>query len=264
MVVTKFNRVKSRLNCIWLIIVLSSCQDTAQAQIEGYYQGEINGGKISLTLDNDGHGNLKGKMQDEHQIYNIEALVTDNCLKGNATENNLQINLIVSGCLKNNQIEMSFDFSNVGLAEIQKVVFTKQSSVKDVDNENQPSIHNDTNRDAEVVGLWKQEQLYNSGYGDNYFGGSFTQKVVFYADGSIADGGSQATMSGNDYSGNSTSTNSGKIAGVTWSTKNRHLYITVTQNGQTQTVDVGKYYVENGKMLITDKNDNKTLLVKTY
>lgn len=35
-----------------------------------------------------------------------------------------------------------------------------------------------------------------------------------------------------------------------------------TLNGQTQTVDVGKYYIENGKMLITASNGKKVLLTK--
>ncbi|MCO6163278.1 MULTISPECIES: hypothetical protein [unclassified Flavobacterium] len=251
---------------IGIISIFMSCQNATQAQMEGNYTGEINGAIITLSLQKQSKDMYVGTMQDEQQTYVITAQKEGNCLKGNAVENNLQINIIVSGCLQNNQIDMSFDFSNVGLAQTQNVVFTKNGSQNATVVSNPKTAttqkSSNTERDLNVVGVWKQEQLYNSGSGDGFFGGSFTQKVVFYTDGGIADGGSQATMSGSDYSGSSSSGYGNKAPGVSWSTKNKHLFITVTQNGQTQTVDVGKYYVENGKMLITSQNGAKTLLLK--
>ena len=260
------NNMKASLICIGIVTLFMSCHNTTQAQMEGNYTGAINGATITLSLKKQGDDNYVGTMQDEQQTYAVTAQKEGNCLKGNAVENNLQINIIVSGCLQNNQIDMSFDFSNVGLAQTQKVLFTKNGSqnTKVVSNQKTATTQNSSNteRDLNVAGVWKQEQLYNSGSGDGFFGGSFTQKVVFYNDGGIADGGSQATMSGSDYSGSSSSGYGTKAPGVSWSTQNKHLFITVTQNGQTQTVDVGKYYVENGKMLITSQNGTKTLLLK--
>ncbi|WP_130733931.1 hypothetical protein [Flavobacterium sp. J27] len=258
--------MRAQFLCLWIATLFMSCQNTTQAQMEGNYIGEINGATITLSLKKQSKNDYVGTMQDEQQTYAISAKIVDNCLKGNAVENNLQINIILSGCLQSNQIDMSFDFSNVGLAQTQNVLFTKQDNYnsKTTPSQNTSFSQKSSNkeRDLNLVGLWKQEQLYNSGSGDNYFGGSFTQKVIFYADGSIADGGSQATMSGSDYSGNSSSGSGGKASGVNWSTQNKHLFITVTQNGQTQTVDAGKYYVENDKMLITSQNGGKTLLIK--
>ncbi|NHN24501.1 hypothetical protein FIA58_002330 [Flavobacterium jejuense] len=251
----------TRYICLWVTTILMSCQTPTQAQMEGIYIGDIDGASITLTLKKVTATSYEGSMQDEQQNYVVTAQVDDNCLHGNAVENDLHITLLLSGCLQKNQIEMGFDFSNLGVTEIKKVLFIKQTSATS-SNTNQPKKNAGTDRDQALVGVWKQEQLYSSGSGDAFFGGSVTQKVVFYPDGSIADGGSQATMSGSDYSGNSTSGYVGKAAGVSWSTKNKHLYITITQNNQTQTADAGKYYVENGKMLITDQNGNKTLLIK--
>lgn len=260
--------MRAQFLCLWIATLFMSCQNTTQAQMEGNYSGVINGATITLSLKKQENDNYIGTMQDEQQTYAVTAQKEGNCLKGNAVENNMQINIIISGCLQNNQIDMSFDFSNVGLAQTQNVLFTKQGTenTKVLSNQKTASSQNNssTTRDTNVVGIWKQEQLYNSGSGDGFFGGSFTQKVIFYSDGSIADGGSQATMSGSDYSGSSSSGYGNKAPGVSWSTQNKHLFITVTQNGQTQTVDVGKYYVENGKMLITSQNGAKTLLIRVY
>ncbi|VXC34212.1 conserved exported hypothetical protein [Flavobacterium sp. 9AF] len=258
--------MRTQILCLWMSTLFMSCQNTTQAQMEGNYTGEINGATITLFLKKQDKDTYVGTMHDEQQTYAVTAKKEGNCLKGNVVENSLQINIIVSGCLQNNQIDMSFDFSNVGLAQTQNVLFTKNGSQNTNVISNQKTAttqkSSSTERDLNIVGVWKQEQLYNSGSGDGFFGGSFTQKVIFYSDGGIADGGSQATMSGSDYSGSSSSGYGNKAPGVSWSTQNKHLFITASQNGQTQTVDVGKYYVENGKMLITSQNGTKTLLLK--
>lgn len=250
--------IMRQLRLVIFFAFIMSCNSPVEAQIEGIYIGEINGATATLTLKKQTQTTYSGTMQDGYQNYVVSTQIDNNCMKGNAMETSLNIEILISGCFKNNQIEIDFDFSKIGVAETQKVLFIKENKP----NNSEVSLKSTNERDLQMVGLWKQEQLYNSGYGSNYFGGSFTQKIIFYADGSLADGGSQSTISGNDYSGNSTSGRGSKVSGVSWFTKNKHLYIKVFQNGQSQTADAGKYYIEDGKLLITDQNGNKTLLIK--
>ena len=256
--------MKTTLVILLMVVALTSCNSNAQESLEGIYYGQADGSNLKLELKLEGTGNYSGKLTDEYQTYVINAQATADCLEGSAFEEQLQINLKLSGCREADALAMKLDFSDLGIELVKDVRFSKQRQQSVRNSQESNFIEPSTTRDPQVAGVWKQEQLYNSGYGDNFFGGSFTQKVVFYPDGGVADGGSQATVSGGDYSGNSTSGNGAAVPGVSWSTKNKHLYITVSQNGQTQTIDAGKYYVDNDKMLITSENGSKTLLIKVY
>ena len=240
-----------------MFFIMVCCKQESQAQETTYY-GSINGSTIELTLNKTGELNYSGTLKDEQQTYTVLATRENDCFSGNALEKQLNINLPIKGCFKDDNIEMHIDFSNYGVTELQRVVLSQ----KKAEHKTVSTNTNKENRDSRLVGLWKQEQLYNSGYGDNSFGGSYTQKAIFYADGSMADAGSETYISGNDYSGNSTTQGSNKVPGVSWHTKNNHLFFTVSQNGQSQTTNAGKYYIDNGRMLITDANGNKTLLLK--
>lgn len=234
------------------------------AQLEGNYTGTINGSTVQLQLQSAGINQLVGRLSDEYQTFKISATTNNQCFEGNAVETNLNLDLAIKGCQNQQTLKIQLDFSALGVNEIQEIILTK------VPFSNQNTSRNNTNttadlkvnRDYALVGLWKQEQIYNSGYGGDYFGGSLTQKVIFFADGSIADAGSQAHISGHDFSGLSQDQSIDKIEGVQWSTQNNQLLLTVSKEGQSQTVTMGKYYIENGKMLITNKNGEKTLLIK--
>ncbi|HSF89687.1 MAG TPA: hypothetical protein VLA46_09735, partial [Saprospiraceae bacterium] len=91
-------------------------------------------------------------------------------------------------------------------------------------------------------------------------GAGFSQSMTFLANGQLSEGGSFATMSGSNYSGQSTGQGAGVIPGVKWYTIGNQLYMQVTENGQTQEVHLGRYYVENNNMLITGTNGEKILL----
>ena len=116
--------------------------------------------------------------------------------------------------------------------------------------------------DPMVVGKWVQESNYSSGYGDNAFAGMSIQSIIFYADGTIADGGSRAMISGSNYGGDSGNSQQQAIKGVSWYTKTQQLYLVATENGKTETVLLGKYYIEKGAMLLTGQNGKKILLQK--
>ena len=67
-------------------------------------------------------------------------------------------------------------------------------------------------------------------------------------------------MSGSNYSGQSTGQGGGIIPGAAWYTIGNQLYLMFTENGQTQNVALGKYYVEGNNMLLTGSNGEKILL----
>jgi hypothetical protein len=46
---------------------------------------------------------------------------------------------------------------------------------------------------------------------------------------------------------------------VQWYTQGQHIWISGSENGQTQTVDLGRYYVEGNHLLITGNNGKRML-----
>ena len=115
----------------------------------------------------------------------------------------------------------------------------------------------------ELLGTWTKEELYQSGQGDSYMGASASESMTFLAGGRMAESGSSATISGSNYSGQSSGQGTGVIPGLVWYTIGNQLYLQVTENGQTQNVHLGKYYVENNNMLITGTNGEKILLTRS-
>ena len=149
-----------------------------------------------------------------------------------------------------------------------EILFEKASGSSDhqekksQNNNNQPpdfKFPKEANHDAILIGAWTKNENYNSGSGDQYMGASYSETLVLFANGTVGDGGSQATMSGNNYLGQSES-GLKELPGVFWYNINNQLYISAIQNGKTETRHLGKYYIENDHMLITDNDGNKTLL----
>lgn len=239
-------------------------ETNAQNPFVGNYYGTLNGDNLSLNLESAGANRLKGKMKDSQQTYQVEAETSGKTLTGTAKENTFGITFQLKGDLVQNQLNMTMTISLLGQTETQNVVFTKQGTVQNnnPNSSNAIKIPTGASRDAALVGKWQQSESYSSGYGDNFFSGNSISNIIFLEDGSMADGGSQTTMSGSSYYGNSGMSAAKKIPNVAWYTQNQHIFIIAFENGQTQTVDVGKYYIENGKMLITATNGKKVLLTK--
>lgn len=120
---------------------------------------------------------------------------------------------------------------------------------------------NGATHDPKLVGMWTKSETYNSGSGDNYMGSNFEQSMVFFADGTIGEGGSRVSISGSNYLGY-TEGGARALPGMYWYNIGNQLYIYTTQNGQTASTHLGKYYIENGAMLITSANGQKLLLQK--
>jgi hypothetical protein len=236
----------------------------SQNPFVGTFEGTYNGDKVVLTLQNPNGNNLIGKMKDSQQNYEVTAVNNGNAIQGKALEKTLNLTFNLSGVLNNTQLTMQMTLNYNGQTAQFDIVFNKKGG-----NSPQNVASNNINikfpvgatHDANVVGMWAKNETYNSGSGDNFMGANFQQTMIFYADGSVGDGGSSASMSGSNYSGSSSG--AGKaLPGLYWYTIGNQLYLFATQNGQSETVHLGKYYIENGAMLITGTNNVKLLLYK--
>jgi hypothetical protein len=125
------------------------------------------------------------------------------------------------------------------------------------------------NRDPALIGAWRTSSNYGGGITDGGFYGSTSTTLMLNADGTLGDGGSSGYASGSGVSVESSGGGNANLfaqlaaAGARWFTKGNQVYIRLQVNNQTQDVPASKYYVENGKMLITDlKSGKKTLYYK--
>ena len=237
------------------------------AQWTGSYEGVLNGDKILVTLLQSGKDKISGEMSDSYQKFKITGDVNGNRMAGDAVEQTLGLKFALLGEIKGNNIDFKLVANILGLKSETPFVVTKvkaTSSAKVVENTQKSTVAaKGQTRDQRITGRWTKNESYNSGYGDNFMGANFSQSIFFLEDGGIADGGSNASISGSNYSGRSSGKgNTQAVPGATWYTKDNQLFISYTNNGQTQTESLGKYYIENDKMLLTLTNGKKVLLTR--
>lgn len=259
-----------KLTLFTLVLATFWAGAMAQNPFVGTFTGMANGDNISLTLQTTSANTLVGKMKDSQQTYDVNATTNGVKMEGTAIEKTLGLTFFLNGTLQNNRLAMSMTIEVLGQKQAMQVEFTKQGGISSAAKVSEPTPQYAKPKmpvngkiDPNLVGKWANEQMYNSGSGGNFFGGSTTQSLIFFADGSLSDGGSSATVSGSNYYGNSTDKGqSAPLPNVSWYVQNQHIFIIATENGQTQTVDLGKYYIENGAMLITGNNGKKLLFQK--
>ncbi|MVM37964.1 hypothetical protein GO730_10785 [Spirosoma sp. HMF3257] len=127
----------------------------------------------------------------------------------------------------------------------------------------------DLYRDPALIGAWRTSSNYGGGTTDGGFYGSTSSTMILRADGTFGDGGSSGYASGSGVSVQSSGGGDAALytklaaAGARWFTKGNLFCVRLRVNGQMQDVPSSKYYVENGKLLITDlKSGKKTLYYK--
>ncbi len=242
----------------------------AQNPFIGTYTGVLNGDNIKLILQASTNNTLVGKMTDSQQVYGVTATSNGSKMTGTAVEKTYNLTFLLNGSIKDNHLLMNMTIEVLGQKNDMQVDFTRQgttsNSAKVAEQAPQyikPKMPSGGKIDPNLVGKWVNEQQYNSGSGDNFFGSSSSQSLIFFADGSLSDGGSSVSVSGGNYSGNSSDKGQPMpLPNVSWYVQNQHIFIIGSENGQKQTVDLGKYYIENGAMLITGNNSKKLLLQK--
>ncbi|GAB3948618.1 hypothetical protein GCM10028805_23470 [Spirosoma harenae] len=133
------------------------------------------------------------------------------------------------------------------------------------------SIPSDKNlyRDPNLIGAWRTESNYGGGITDGGFYGNTSSTMLLKADGTFGDGGSSGYASGSGVSVQSSGEGNKQLyaqlaaAQARWFTKGNVFYIRLNVNGKWQDVPSANYYIENGKVLLTDlKTGKKTLYYK--
>ncbi len=97
--------------------------------------------------------------------------------------------------------------------------------------------------DPLMVGVWAHQEIYNSGD----FSGTTQETMQVHPDGTFVLGGGQVSVSGSFFSGNTGG--GGETLHGFWQTQGNIVY--VRGQGQTQWVPFARYYIENGRMLLT-------------
>ncbi len=259
-----------------LLLSFSFCSLFIQAQasvnadpLSGQYRTNLQGDEIVLGINLKSGSAYIGTMTDSHQKYSLNLELSNNKdVTGTAKEYSMGLQFDVTGTLDGDQLSLTFSITVGNEQNQMKIDFAREGAIAEgvdgtsLNSQTMPALPKDAVHPRDLVGTWTKEELYNSGYGDNYMGAGFSESMTFLSDGQLSDGGSSATMSGSNYSGQSAGQGSGVIPGVKWYTIGNQLYMQVTENGQTQEIHLGRYFVENGNMLITATNGEKVLLKK--
>jgi hypothetical protein len=253
-----------KLSFLFFVMLTGLVSLAAQVKWAGSYEGMLDRDLVKLTLVTSGKNIVTGTMTDSANKYDVEGTYVGNTFTGTATEKNLGLTFGMVSILNGNNMPTTLSMDVFGTIEKMEISFTRSTTGKIASQVSAKNPVTDKKRDPRVVGLWVKESNYSSGYGfnDSYGAMNVTEKMAFLADGTMAEGGSQANISGSNYSGSSSSDQNKIIEGLHWYTDNQKIYLVVTQNGQTQTVEMGKYYIENNNMLITGTTGEKLLLSK--
>jgi len=236
----------------------------AQNAFIGTYEGIFNGDNISLILMSDGGDKIFGTMQDSQNKYVVSGDVFKNDFVGQAVEASLGITFSMTGVLIGNVFNTILTFEYLGEKHAMKVALNKKDSANQNNMPNESIKIPNKPRDGNVVGIWVKENNYSSGYSSNGSYGAMNtrESMIFYADGSMADGGSASVVGGSNFSGSSSAAGSGVVPGLYWWTENSKIFLHITEGEKHQQLELGRYFIENGRMLITSTNGEKILLTK--
>lgn len=251
-----------KLTAIFLILMTTT---GLHAQWAGTYYGTANGDPVVMTLQEDGTY-VSGNMKDSYQYFDIEGTVTDQRFTGTASENSLNVVFDLNATRTGNRLDCILSIIVNGNKS--ETSFTVQKESETMEESPTPvtaipteiPFPSDAQFPAALSGRWIQNESYNSGSGDNFMGANFSQSMTFHSDGTLSEGASSASMSGSNYSNQSSGAGSGKIDGIGWYAKQNNLYLIVFNNGNWTSVLLGTWYAENNHLLITGTNGEKILL----
>lgn len=244
-----------------LLSLIAAAQATATS-VSGHYQGLLSGEPVSLQLQEEGH-QVSGVLSDETYSYSVEAQVAGERLSGRAIQPELGLMVMLDGPISTNGLDLTITLTLLGQTATERVWFSRSGAHPGSQREPSSEARHSTpsaQRDRALIGHWVHEELYNSGSGADFMGSSSTQSMVLLADGRIANGGSSVHMGGSNYSGYSSDEGGEVVAGASWRTRDQHLYFVEDASGQQ--ADLGRYFVENGRLLLTGNNGKRMLFTQ--
>ena len=250
------------------ILLLSG--STIFSQWQGIYTGNVLGDNVTMQLEDKGNNEITGWMKDSQQQYTIAGTKQGESLVANAVETTYNLNFVLTGTMRDTLADFVLSFEYNGEKSSNPFTLKKQADSNNFEikgeesisiNQHQ-SIPKGATRDQNLVGKWTKNETYQSGYGDGSMSGNITSSLILLSDGSLGNGGSNATMSGENYYGSSGSSQVAIIPNVTWYTIGNQLYLSAIENGKTQEALLGQYYVEDNKLLITGSNGVKIFMTR--
>jgi hypothetical protein len=256
-----------------IFIVLFNLSIQSQTNVKpvvfaGNYSVMVNADKLTLVIEPNGGSTYTGVLNDGYTSLTLVFELTGTVFTGVGKEASTGVDIHVKGGIEGDQLLFNIVLDPL----VDEVAYTLNFMRDGTEINGHPGIGNVTQsimdfpsgatHPEEMLGTWTKEELYQSGYGDAYMGAGTSQSMTFLSGGRLAEAGSSSYISGSDYSGQSTGQGEGILPGVTWYTIDNQLYMQVNENGQTQNVHLGKYYVENNNMLITGTNGEKILLTR--
>lgn len=252
-------RPSRSIACVLMTLSLALGPVAAALDLSGRYSGDSGGDPVVLELQQQGE-QLSGVLVDSQQRYQFEARIDGDEIVGTATEQSLGIVFEVHGGASAEALDLNLSIEVQGQRADQALRLQRVRA-----QAASPSAPTPTpapaagSRDPALVGHWVHESNYQSGSGDNYFAASSREGMIFYADGRLANGGGDVSVSGGDYYGQSSGGGGDAVPGVSWETRDQHVFLVGMEQGQPQRVDLGRYYIENGHLLITGNNGKKML-----
>jgi hypothetical protein len=251
-----------KTSILMLLLIGVTLHMSGQHTWVGVYEGKFGGDNITLTLEDAGKNSVTGKLKDAVNNYDFTGSYQGNTLKGQLVENTFGLTFQLDAIMKDNELNttLSMDvFGTIEKMEFQLYRTGNNKSAKAIKN----PVSGKT-RDQKVVGTWIKESNYSSGYEFNYTYGSMSinESMVFHPDGRLSDGKSNTTIAGSYYTGQSTADSGKIIEAVFWYTEGKKIYLVMHENNKDQYIELGKYYIENHKMLITPATGEKLLLIK--
>jgi hypothetical protein len=249
--------------------------NTLEAQNSGIYVGTVNGDIVTITLNQSG-SSVNGSMKDSQQNYELNGSLVGNQFNATAVESNLGLKFYLTGNLQGDNLSMNAQLDLFGtMTPAFNTIFQKQNfnaqgsqhqelptSPQVIQNANAEvtAILKNKNIDPYLIGNWREESHYSSGYGSDFSGVTYTY-TSFNSDYTMSDRGSKATISGSNYSGQSGGSYNGNVIPNLWYyTEGNQIMAVVNNNGKIIQVPLGKYHIENGKMLFIQANTQKKIL----
>ncbi len=256
-----------------VFIALFSLSIQSQATVKsvvfaGNYSAMINADKLTLVIEPGDGASYTGILNDGYTSLTLMLELAGATFTGAGKEPTSGVEMNVTGRIEGDQLLFTLIVDPYGDIDDIEINFTRDVAdhreTTAISNQNQNAIEfpAGATHPQELLGTWTKEELYQSGYGDSYMGAGTSQSMTFLSGGRLAEAGSSSYISGSDYSGQSTGQGEGVLPGVSWYTIGNQLYMQGIENGQVQSVHLGKYYIENNNMLITGTNGEKILLTK--
>lgn len=236
--------------------ILAGMLTLSAQNFSGNYTGLLNNTEnITLSLKPGVKNTYTGTLKDSQQTYEVNASSVEGKLTGTATEFKLNLTFDLEGSLQGNQLTLNLAI----LGSVTTVIMTKEGAAAATTKSTPATAApKPGKRDPGVVGKWTHQTNYSSGLGQD---GTMSneESIIFNGDGTLANGGSRTVTGGSDWSGSSESAAGGVIPGISWYTENQQIFLVTTENGVAETISLGRYYIEDGKMLITGANGTKML-----